>query len=448
VRYDDPFPPHVRQAIEGAERIHKLLESSGIGRLAEEVTKTQRLYEAAFGGLSNKTLIDATGAGVLARLAGDGGFAAKILGERAALKLAIGEDVAAALRPVFPEWLNSTKLVEAARVAGIGSDIALAARQYASLSESIAERFAASNAVLLGLDEPRLAVAARVAASEGAISTIRSTIGAFAARDAELWRNVSGYHIASQLAVARIEEAFAAQEHLASLATLKNLNAFTSAYDRLVGDLAAPAALPNALLPQLPAELFAHTALIDLFRPEPDLEETEEARQGFIDETRVAFRTLVADQYPALFEHVRAADEARRSRGPGWAATFCLALRRLIEHAYEIVAPIAQVRAWPLIASVASGGSQELRARLLQPSGTPTTFARILFATNALDPGADVSLPTFVGTDFDGVRVTFALLNRHIHGFTAPVDQAALDLAQARAERYTMFILLLRSQES
>jgi hypothetical protein len=269
----------------------------------------------------------------------------------------------------------------------------------------------------------------------------------FAVRDAELWRNVSGYHIASQLAVARIEEAFVAHEHWASLGTLNNLNAFTTAYDRLVGNLALSAAIPN-ILQQLPTELFGHTALLDLFRYEPDLDETKEAREGFVDETRREFRMLAEDRHPELLEHVRAADEARASRGPGWAAAFCLALRRLLDHAYDIVAPIAAVRAWPTVVNVSSGNNQNLKARLLQPSGTPTTFARILFATNSVDPMADVSLPTFVGTDLNGVKRTLRLLNRHIHEFSVPIDEAALDLAQARAERYTLFILLLRSKES
>ena len=61
---------------------------------------------------------------------------------------------------------------------------------------------------------------------------------------------------------------------------------------------------------------------------------------------------------------------------------------------------------------------------------------------------ADLSLPTFVGTDLNGVKRTLRLLNRHIHEFSVPIDEAALDLAQARAERYTLFILLLRSKES
>ena len=39
--------------------------------------------------------------------------------------------------------------------------------------------------------------------------------------------------------------------------------------------------------------------------------------------------------------------------------------------------------------------------------------------------------------DVDGVKRTLRLLNEHIHELSVPVDEAALDLAQARAERYT-----------
>ena len=101
-----------------------------------------------------------------------------------------------------------------------------------------------------------------------------------------------------------------------------------------------------------------------------------------------------------------------------------------------------------MVLNVAAGTDKKLKAKILQPSGTPTTFARILFATNTPDPTADVSIPTFVGMDFDGVKRTFALLNKHIHRFSVPADEAALDLAQARAERYALFVLLLGARES
>lgn len=436
--YDDPFPPYLRQAMEEAARIQKLFGSSGISRIVEKAAETQRQYERAIG---------AAGLGALDHLAAESRYAAKILGENTALKAAVGH-FSAALKPVFPEWLGSVKLPEAARIAGIGSDLALASSQFKSVNDSILGRFEASNAVLMGLDKPRLAALTPPLnlPGDGALATLKSTMADVAPRDVELWRNVSGYHIASELAVARIEETFAAHEHWASLGALKDLNVFTTAYDRLVGDLAV-AANPNSLLQQVPAELFGHATLLDLFRDEPDLEETEEAREGFVDETRREFRMLVEDRHPELLEYVRAADEARASRGPGWAAAFCLALRRLIEHAYEIVAPIGAVRAWPIVVDVASGKNKKLRGRLLQPSGTPTMFARILFATNSVDPRVDVSLPTFVGTDFNGVKRTLGLLNRHIHEFSVSVDEAALDLAQARAERYTLFVLRLPSKD-
>ena len=237
----------------------------------------------------------------------------------------IRNDFSDALRPVFPEWLDAASFGSAAAIAGIGSDLALARTRFESLDPSFLERFQVSNAVLMGIGKTQLAELGTPLKlpDYGVLDAMKSAMADIGARDAELWRAVSGYHIASQLAVSRIEEAFAVHEHWASLNALKNLTAFTSAYDHLVGDLARSATIPELLLQKLPAELFGHTALLDLFRYEPDLEETEEAREAYVDESRREFRLLVEQRHPELREHVEAADQARAVRGPGWAATFC-----------------------------------------------------------------------------------------------------------------------------